>query len=119
MNLVIRVIRFITVLAFNLLIRLLLVLFRLLLPIVISLLRMMRTLVATSLVATVNGPSLYTEQLASAWTRRLLDIGVSRDYLDQVFGLCRFLATSTIVLGWVVTALISVAILRVVYGYLF
>lgn len=111
------VIRFFARLAFRLLLVLLGVLMQLLLPILLIILRILRDLVSTSLSATIHGPRQFIERLASEWTQNLLDSGVSRDHLDQLYGLCRFLAGSKIILGWVVAALFTVAILRIVFGF--
>jgi hypothetical protein len=73
---------------------------------------------AISLSAIVTGPKEYTDRLAAEWTQQLLVIGGLRDHLDRLYGLCRFLATSLVVLGWVVTTLLTVSILRVVFGIL-
>ena len=93
-------------------------LFRLLLPWILAALRFLINLVTGSLSATVQGPGRYTQWLASEWTRQLLDLGVSRDYLDQIYGLCRLLVVVRIVAGLAVATLFTVAILRVVFGYL-
>jgi len=90
---------------------------RVFLPIVLAVLRLLINQVATSLSALVYGPRRYVEKLASKWTLQLLDRGVSREYLDQVHGLCIFLATSKILMGLVIVGVILVAVLRVVYGY--
>jgi hypothetical protein len=117
MNLLIRVLRFFVILAFRLLLGLITVLARfLLLPIFLAVLRVLSRLVFTSFTSTLNGPRQYTDRLASEWTRRVLELGVSRDNIDRVFRLCRFLVASMIFLGWAVSALFTVAILRVVFG---
>ena len=90
---------------------------RLLLPIVLAVLRMLMNQVATSLSALVYGPRRYVEKLASKWTLQLLDRGVSREYLDQVHGLCIFLATSKILIGLLIAGVFLVAVIRVFYGY--
>ena len=117
MNLLLRLVLFIVRLISRLLIRILVVLIRLLIPFILAILRILRALVALSLTAIVYGPRQFTELLALEWTRRLLDLGVSRDHLDRLYSLCRCLVFSTIVLGWVVTILFTVAILRVVFGF--
>lgn len=103
---------------FTITFRLVVILFRLFLPYFLTTIRIMRSLVFISLTATVNGPTQYTDRLASEWTQNLLLMGVSRDYLDQIFVLCRFVARSMVVMGWVVATLFLVAILRVVFGIL-
>lgn len=112
-----RAIRFFVVLLFRVTLNLLAMLIRLLLPLVFAALRMLRALVSMSLTATINGPRQFTDRLAAEWTQNLLVMGVSRDHLDETYILCRFLARTMIVLGWVIATLISVAILRIVFGY--
>jgi hypothetical protein len=75
-------------------------------PYILLTLRMLRRLMAMSLTATVIGPRQYVDRLASEWTQQLLGLGGLRDHLDQLYRLCHFLATSMIVLGWVVTTLL-------------
>ena len=89
---------------------------RFLLPILLALLRFLMSQVATSLSALVYGPRRYVKGLSSKWTVQLLDRGVSREYLDQVNGLCIFLATSKILIGLLIAGVFLVAVLRVVYG---
>ncbi len=93
-------------------------LLRLFLPFLLALLRGVGALIYTSLTVAVIGPGLFIERLSSQWTRRLLEAGVSRDHIDQLHGLCRVLATALIALGWIITTLFTVAILRVVFGFL-
>jgi hypothetical protein len=116
MNLLFRLINFLIRLTFTILIRLLIILFRLILPHILATLRLLRTLMFMSITATVNGPRQFIDRLASEWTRHFLDRGVPRDYINQIYSLCHFLAGSAIVLGWMVTALFTYAILRVVFG---
>jgi hypothetical protein len=118
MNLLLKFSSFIIRLAFTILSRLLSILFQLLLPYILLLLRLLRRLMGISLSAIVTGPQRYMDRLAAEWTQQLIVMGGLRDHLDQVYGLCRFLATSLVVLGWVVTTLLTVAILRVVFGIL-
>jgi hypothetical protein len=73
---------------------------------------------AISLTAIVIGPRQYVDRLAAEWTQRLLVLGGLRDHLDRLHQLCRFLAAIMVVLGWVVTTLLTVSILRVVFGIL-
>lgn len=116
MNLLLRFVRFFTHRVLVLMIRLLIEISRLLLPLLLRVIRWIFSLMRFSLTAAVNNPRQFSERLASEWTRQLLTLGVSRDYLNQLYSLCRFLAVSMIVLGWVVTTLFTVAILRVVFG---
>jgi hypothetical protein len=101
---------------FNLLVRLIQWLLPPLLSIAFLLLGWLLRLVTTSLTATVNGRRQFTDRLAAEWTLRLLNLGFSRDYLDQLYSLCRFFVTSTIVLGWVVATLFIMAVFRIVFG---
>jgi len=116
MNLLGRFIRFLAVSAFRLTFALLTVIFRIIvLPFLLGTLRVLRSLVFSSLTATVNGPGQYTDRLASEWTRQLLELGISRDNIDQLYSLCHFLVASRILLGWGIAALITVGILRIVF----
>jgi hypothetical protein len=116
MNLLFRFIRFLALLAFNLLFRLIVLLIRLLLPFLLAVLRGLSGLVFTSLSATVNGPGQYIDRLASEWTAWILSLGVDRGSIDRIYSLCRFLVASRLILGWTVATLFTVAILRVVFG---
>ena len=117
MNLLVRLVRFLAVAAFKLLVRLIAVLVRLFLPVFFSLLRMLRGMVFTSLTATVNGPGQYTDRLASQWTQQILELGIPRDNIDQIYSLCYFLVAARILLGWLIAALITLVILRIVFDF--
>jgi len=118
MNLIMRFIRFLAALAFNVLWRLIAIFLQLiLLPILLVVLRLLRDLIFLSFTATVNGPMQYTDRLSSEWTRRLLDLGGSRDHIDQIFVFCQLAVGSLVALGWIVTTLFTVEILRVVFGF--
>ena len=95
-----------------LLLRLLPVLF----PFALAVFKRLFALMRFSLKALVTGPKQFIERLASEWTNWLLASGVSRDHMDNAYRFCLFLATSLIILGWVVTTLFLVAILRIVFG---
>ena len=109
MNLLLRVIRFLAAL--------LVVLIRLLLPFVLAVLRVLRDLVSISFAATVNDPRQFIDRLASEWTRRIIELVDGRDHIDQIFSFCRLMAGTMIVLGWLVSILFTVAILRVVSSF--
>ena len=116
MNMLGRFIRFLAVSAFRLALGLLTMLFHIVvLPLLLAALRMLRRLVLTSLTATAIGPGQYTDRLASEWTRQLLALGIPRDNIDQLYSLSRVLAVSQILLGWAIAALITLAILRIVF----
>ena len=118
MNLLFRFIRFLAVSAFKLALGLSTVLFRLIvLPFLLATLRVSGRLVFTSLTATVSHPRQFTDRLASQWTQQILELGIPRDNIDQIYSLCQFMAGSTIVLGWVIAALFTVGILSVVIGF--
>jgi len=118
MNLLFRLLRFLTITIFNLLLSLIALVFTLaVLPILIWVVRMLRGLVFLSFTATVNGPGEYTNQLASEWTRGFIERGFDRNRIDEIYSLCRFAAGSVIVLGWVVSILFTVTVLRVVFGF--
>ena len=117
MSLFLRLLRFLALSAFNLLIRLIAVLIRfILLPILQATLRVLLALIFTSFAATVNGPRQFIDRLASEWTFWFLSLGVDRGSIDQIYRLCRFLVASRLILGWSVATLFTVAILRVVFG---
>lgn len=117
MNLLIKLLRFLSLLVLNLLFSFIAVLFRLLLlPLLVAVFRLLQALVSLSFTATVNNPRNFIDRVAGEWTQWLLGLGVDRQYLDQMYGLCRFLAVSTVVLGWVIATIFTVAILRVVFG---
>jgi len=118
MSLFLRLLRFLALSAFNLLIRLIAVLIRfILLPILQATLRVLLALIFTSFAATVNGPRQFIDRLASEWTRRIIELVDGRDHIDQIFSFCRLMAGTMIVLGWLVSILFTVAILRVVSSF--
>lgn len=119
MNLTVRIIRFLASMVFRLLLVLIATAIHMLMPVVLAVLRSLRGLTVMSMTAMVHGPAQYTNRLASQWTRRLIELGASREYIDEIYGLCRFTAMSMICAGWVVSVLFSVAILRVVFGIWF
>jgi hypothetical protein len=120
MNLLLRLIRFLAVSVFKITFGLITAISRfVILPFILATVRVLRGLVFTSLVATVNGPTQYTDQLASEWTRQVLELGLARENIDVIYALCRFLAGISIVLGWIVSALFIVVVIRVVFGLLF
>ena len=96
---------------------LLITLLGLLLPVLLFLLRAFRDLVSMSFSATVNGPAPFVDRLAGEWTQRLIQLGAPLDRIDQIFNFCRFTVRSTIVLGWLISIVFTVQILRVVFGF--
>ena len=117
MNLFMRFIRFLAVLAFSILGRLIAIFLQLiLLPMLMAVVRVLRDLISFSFTATVNGPVQYTDRLASEWTRRLLELGGPRDQINLIFVFCQLAVGSLVALGWVVTFLFTVEILRIVFG---
>ena len=120
MNLLFRLLRFLTVTIFHFLLSLIALIFTLaVLPLLTWVVRMLRGLVFLSFTATVNGPGEYTNQLASEWTRGFIERGFDRNRIDEIHSLCRFAAGSLIVLGWVVSILFTVTLIRVIYGWFF
>ena len=95
---------------------LLVTLFGLLLPVLLFVLRALRDLVSISFAATVNGPAPFVDRLAGEWTQRLIELGAPLDRIDQIFSFCRLAARSIIVLGWLISIVFTVEILRVVFG---
>lgn len=118
MSLLFRFIRFLVLLTIRLMLGLIVLVSRfVVLPLLLATLRVSGRLVFTSLTATVTGPTQFTDRLASEWTRRVLEMGIRPEDIDQVFRLCRFLVVSMIILGWLVATLFTVAVLRVVFGH--
>ena len=99
------------------LLALLIVLIRLLLPVFLVAVRTLGGLAAMSFAATVNGPTQFIDRLAAQWTQRLLELGAPIDRIDQIFSFCRFTARSMIVLGWLVSVLFTVELIRIVFGF--
>ncbi|OGO37333.1 MAG: hypothetical protein A2W35_02560 [Chloroflexi bacterium RBG_16_57_11] len=116
MNFLFRFVLFLVRSFLLILVKLLFVLFWLLRPFVLAAVRSLGVLLSMSLAALVHGPGQFTERIAGEWTRTILNLGVSSEHLDRIYKLCRFLAGSMIVLGWAVAVLISLAILRIVFG---
>ena len=117
MNLIIQFVSFLAALAFRVLWRLAALFLQLiLLPALLVPLRALRALIFFSFSATVSGPMQYTDRVASEWTRRLLELGGSRDHMDQIFVFCHLAVWSLVALGWIVTVLFTVEIIRVVFG---
>jgi hypothetical protein len=118
MNLLFRPLRFLAVSIFNFLLSLFIViLMHLLLPVVLVVFRAVSGLIAISFAATVNDPRQFADRLASEWTRRILASGGDLNRIDQIYGFCRFMAGTTIVLGWVLSIVFTVTVLRVVFGF--
>ena len=117
MNLIMRFVRFLALLVLNLLLSLVAAAFRwLLLPILMTIFRALNGLIFISFAATISGPVQYTDRLASEWTRQLLDLGAPREHIDPIFVFCQLAVGFLVVLGWVVTTLFTVAVLRIVFG---
>ena len=117
MNLLFRLIRFLFLLVASVLFNLLLTIFRfLVLPVIIAILGALSNLVFLSILAAVEGPTRFIDRLAAEWTRRLLQRGAPMDHIDQMYGSCRVMVGAMIVLGWIVSTLFTVEILRIVFG---
>src|SRR5687768_6090736 len=100
MNLILRFIRFLVSLIWQVLLNLTLAVFRfLLLPLLIAVLRLGNTLVFFSFRATVNGPTRFIDRLAGEWTQRVLDLVDDREHLHEVYQLCRLFVGGLIILG--------------------
>jgi hypothetical protein len=118
MNLLLRFIRFLVSLIWQVLLNLALAVFRfLMLPLLITILRLGSTLVFFSFWATVNGQTRFVDRLAGEWTQRVLDLVDDREHIHEVYQFCRLLVGGLIVLGWIITGLFTVEILRVVFGF--
>ena len=92
-------------------------LFGLLLPVLLFVLRALRDVVSISFAATVSGPAPFADRLAGEWTQRLIGLGAPLDRLDQIFRFCQLATQLIIVLGWLVSIVFTVQILRVVFGF--
>ena len=80
MNLLIQLLRFLTLLLLNLVFSLVAVLLRfLLLPLFIAVLLVLRSLISLSFTATVNNPRKFIDRLAGEWTLWLLDLDVDQN----------------------------------------
>src|SRR5215212_6271176 len=101
----------------RLLVFLLIALFGLLLPVLLFVFRALRDLVSISFSATVNGPAPFTDRLAGEWTQRLIELGAPLDRVDQIFWFCQLMVRSIIVLGWLLSIVFTVQIPRVVFGF--
>jgi hypothetical protein len=88
----------------------------LLLPVLLFVLRALCDLVSISFAATVNGPAPFVDRLAGEWTQRLVEMGAPPDRIDQIFRFCRLAARSIILLGWIVSIVFTVQLVRVVFG---
>jgi hypothetical protein len=118
MNLLLRFIRFLVSLIWQVSLSLALVIFRLLLwPFLIAVLRLGSTLVFFSFRATVNGPTRFIDRLAGEWTQRVLDLVDDREHIREVYQLCRLMVGGLIVLGWVIAGLFIVEVLRVYFAF--
>jgi hypothetical protein len=91
--------------------------FLLLLPVLVLVLRSLVVLVSISFSATVNGPATFVDRLAGEWAQRLIELGAPPDRIDQIFRFCQLAARSIIVLGWLVSIVFTVQLLRVVFGF--
>ena len=117
MNLLLRFSRFLAVSIFNLLLSLLILLIGLLLPLVLAVLRALAGLITLSFAATVDDPRQFADRLASEWTRRIIQSGADLNRIDQIYSFCRFGAGTIIVLGWLISIIFTVTVLRVVFGF--
>lgn len=119
MSLLWRTLRFFVSAGIRLALALITVAIRVLAPVALSALRSLRNLIFMSMTATVHGPRQYANRLASQWTRQVIEMGASIEYIDEIYSLCHFTVMSMIVSGWIVSVVFTTIILRVVFGYLF
>jgi len=118
MNLFFRFIRFLFLFILQILLNLTITICRLiLLPLLIAVLRLGSALVFFSFRATVNGPAHFVDRFAGDWTRRVLDLVDDREHIHEVYQLCRLIVACLILLGWILTGVFTVEILRVVFGF--
>jgi hypothetical protein len=109
--------RFLISLTVKLLLALLSTTIRLLAPVALAGLRSLRDLIFMSMTATVHGPTQYARRLASQWARQAIELGASREYIEEIYGLCQFTVMSMIVSGWIVATTFTIIILRIVFGF--
>jgi hypothetical protein len=115
MGLLLRLLGYLARLAFSILASLLLLLLRILLPVLRLVLGWLFRLLRTSIEATVSGPRPYIERRASERTRRLIELGVSREHFDAAYRFSVFTAASEIVLGWAIAFVFTVAALDLIF----
>ena len=115
-----RFLRFLLISILNILVWFLAMLFRLLLlPLLALVLRVFRDLVLLSFSATVYGPARFIDRRAGEWTQMIVDLVDDRGHINEIYQLCRFMVASLLLLGWVVSILFTVTMIRVIYGWLF
>jgi hypothetical protein len=118
MSLVMRFSRFLALLILNFAVFLLSLIFRLfLLPFLMVVFRALLGLIFLSFMATISGPHQYMDRLAGEWTQRFVEVVNDRSHIDEAFQICRLLVAVLIVLGWLVTSLFIVEILRVYFAF--
>jgi hypothetical protein len=122
MNLIFRfilwLIRLLAVVIFFLIIRLMEAAFRFVLfPLFMAVLRVFRGLIFLSFRATVNGPTRFIDRRAGEWTQMIVDSVDDRAHIHEIYQLCRFVVGTMIVLGWIVSGIFTVTLLRVVFGF--
>ena len=96
--------------------RALLLLIAILLPLFLRLLSILFALMIFSIVSFAVGPRISVSRAADLWTDRIIKIGIPPEYWDPVNAIVAFCAWLALVSGWTFTVLISVLILRVVFG---
>ena len=116
MNLMFRFIRFLLLLALDLL-RFLTPLFIrfLLFPVLLIMLRLLRDMALLALATAVIGPTQYMDRLAGQWAQRLIEVENDRQHIIQIYLFCRWMAGAVILMDWLILVLFTVQILRVVY----
>jgi len=118
MNLFFRFLRFLFLLVASVLFNFLFTILRfLILPVLIALLGALFNLVFLSIQASVNGPARFIDRLAGEWTRWIFEQVDDREHIHEIYQICRVLVGGLIVLGWFVTGIFTVEILRVVFAF--
>lgn len=118
MNLLFRLLRFLARLIFIFFFHLIAAFTEfILLPMFLTTLRLMLTLMSFSFSATVNGPRQFIDRQAGEWTRQLIDLDDSREHINRIYSLCRLMAGTIIVLGWIVAGIFTVIFLRVYFAF--
>jgi hypothetical protein len=89
----------------------------LLLPLLALIARLFVDLVSLSFGAAANGPTAFIDRLAGEWTERFHEVVEDREHMNEIYHLCRFMVGVLVVLGWLVSTIFTIMLLRVVFGF--
>lgn len=65
--------------------------------------------------AALFGPRQSIERIANNWTQRLIAQGASTDNIDFTYRFFRFMATFTLVFGWLIGAVIFASVIYILF----